>query len=74
MMHAPQCHPERPYFARGMCRSCYDQDYAIRNPAMIARANCKEMLGAARDNNQEYYYSGVKIMPLILQTLQERLG
>jgi hypothetical protein len=27
---APACHPERPVFAKKMCRSCYNADYHQR--------------------------------------------
>ena len=37
------CHPERPLYALGMCRSCYEIDLRKRNPeyAERQRENCR---------------------------------
>lgn len=34
-MKAATCHPDRKHLARGMCKPCYDADYAIRNRAAV---------------------------------------
>lgn len=33
----PDCHPLRPYYARGFCRNCYERDLRDRNTAFAER-------------------------------------
>lgn len=42
----PYCHPELPYYSKGMCRSCYEKDLKKRNPdfAERQRENCEEWI------------------------------
>jgi len=43
-MKKPYCHPELPYYAKGMCRNCYEKDLRKRNPifAQKQKENCSE--------------------------------
>lgn len=42
----PTCHPERKHVARGLCKACYDADYAARNRDRI---NAKSREWSARN-------------------------
>lgn len=33
----PYCHPHLPYYAKGMCRNCYEKDLRKRNPEFVER-------------------------------------
>jgi hypothetical protein len=35
----PGCHPERKHLARGLCKQCYDADYASRNREKVNEKN-----------------------------------
>lgn len=36
-MRKPYCHPDLPYYAKGMCRNCYEKDLRKRNPEFTER-------------------------------------
>lgn len=36
-MRKPYCHPDLPYYAKGMCRNCYEKDLRKRNPNFVER-------------------------------------
>jgi hypothetical protein len=42
MDRVPQCHPDRPHYLRGMCRPCYDHDWAFRDPVRLARIRARK--------------------------------
>jgi len=36
-MKNPYCHPDLPYYAKGMCRNCYERNLRERNPEFAQR-------------------------------------
>ena len=51
-----ECHPHRPLYAKGMCRSCYEKDLRQRNPeyAERQRQNCQEWCDRNRERKRAY--------------------
>lgn len=48
----PTCHPDRPFFARGICERCYQREYArasrAAHPERVAAAAAKRKLRSRR--------------------------
>lgn len=55
MALVPQCHPDRPHQARGLCKSCYLTVLGRENPALAKQ--CAEYNKRYRMTHLDYYWN-----------------